>query len=73
MSEEPQEGQMVESGMSAEEMAALSEPADTEGEVPGSTKAFGNVSIEDVEDSYKDADAQADDRDDVPTEATEED
>lgn len=72
MSEEAQEGQVVESGMSLEEIAALSEPRETEGEVPESTKDYGTVSFEDVEDSCKDADAQADDRDEVPTEASEE-
>ena len=72
MSEEPQEGQIVESGMSAEEMAALSEPGETEGEIPESTKQYGNVSIDDAGDSYQDADKQADDREEVPTEASEE-
>ena len=67
MSEEPQEGQSVKSGMSANEMAALSEPREAEGEVPESTKDFGTVSFEDVEDSCKEADKQADDREDVPT------
>lgn len=65
---EPQEGQMVESGMSAEEMAALSAPGEHEGEIPQLSKTFGNVSIEDVEASYAEADKQADDRDEIPTE-----
>ena len=72
MSEEPQEGQKVESGMSAEEMAALSEPRETEGEVPDTKKEFGTIAFEDVEESCNDADAKADDREDVPTEASEE-
>lgn len=69
---EAQEGQMVECGMSADEMAALSEPRETEGEVPDSKKEFGTIGFEDVEASCKSADEQADDRDEVPMEASEE-
>lgn len=69
---EAQEGQLVESGMSAEEMAALSEPRETEGEVPETKKKFGTVSFEDVEASCNEADEKADDREDIPTEASEE-
>lgn len=72
MSEEPQEGQKVESGMSSEEMAALSEPRETEGEAPGSDKDFGTIKFEDVEASCKEADEKADDREEIPTEASEE-
>lgn len=66
MSEEPQEGQKVESGMSAEAMAALSDPRPAEGEVPETKKKFEKVSFEDVEASCKEADEKADEREEIP-------
>lgn len=59
----PDEGKVVASAMSHVELAELSPPRETEGEVPQATKQYDRVSFEDVEASCKEADDQADDRD----------
>ena len=67
MSEHEKEGQIVESGMSPEAIAALSEPHEMEGELPDfSGRTFERVSFEDVAECCRSADEQADPREPIP-------